>query len=766
MIKKIFLTALIFGLLSLQAASSAQNLLKNGGFEAGFSYWEADDDSTFSLISDSFEGNRALEYENGGISQSIENLDLDKNLSIVLSGYYKNTGVIDGMWIGVSYSDSSWKNIGESSIQLLPSSSYQPFALVSKPPKNSAHMTVWTWSDSSFGGKTALDDLKLRQESQNSANHIPTIKKIQNQKTLLGESVTLQIEADDLDNDKLIYAVNGFDDDSGIRLDAKTGKISGEALKKGTYDIEVFAIDSKGGVGKTAFIWTIDSEPLTACNIFQNAGFEKSFRGWSVYSAKSELVQDAYKGKKALSIKDGGIDQLSQKLPSKAATYQFNGYYKTDTKVEGLWVGVILYDEDYNLISSKSISLKPSSTYKNFVVNFTTTKETAYIQGWVWSDAGINKGSVLLDELKLSTAECYNYAIASSLPPKGIDISKAPQFVVIGFDDNTKSEGIDWALNFFKNKKNADKSEARVTFYMNTYGLDEWIEDDPAKLLLSIKNLVNSSHEVANHTKNHHSDIKAKSWEEYIAKIIDLNSTQWSERISDASNDLANKAGLDLANMKGFRAPYLAYNQSMLETLKAQNFLYDCSIEEGYASVYDGTNFRWPYQLNEGSPGHNESWYGNPENNESVTVSSIKGLWELPNHVFMVPKNRECEKYGIKKGLWQRIVKKLPYLEGHKITGFDYNLWSEAGLNKDEVLGILKYNLDLRLKGNRAPLMIGAHTQYYTDEWADNNAPNADSSQMREAIEEFVKYALSKPEVRIRPARDIISWCKKPTALP
>ncbi len=765
MIKKILILLLFVGISAHLCAGTPKNILKNGNFEQEHKHWEADNETKLFISGDSFEGTKALEYEDGGVSQTTQRLSLDINRSIIFSGYYKNKGAVEGMWLGVSYMDASWKSIGDASLELIPSDNYQPFALISTPPADTTYLTIWTWSETSFGGKTLLDDLKLYQQSTDNTNHSPVIKDIPNQKTLLGDKVDFQIEASDTDGDKLIYALKGFDDESGIYIDSKSGKIFGEALKMGVYKIEVFAIDSKGALAKKSFIWEIDSEPLTKCNILQNAGFENSMRAWSVYSAQSELVSDSYNGTKALSIKDGGLDQLSQKISSKPSTYQFNGYYKTNGTVDGIWAGMIFYDEDYNMLFSKTISLKPSQKYNKFVINATTTEKTAYIQGWIWSDAGSGGGKVVLDELKISTAGCYDYTIASSLPPKDLNVSQVPQFVVIGFDDNTKSEGIEWALNLFKNKKNHDGSDARVSFYMNTYGLDEWIEDEPSKLLLSLQKLANSTHEVANHTKNHHNDIKAANWEEYISKIRELNSTQWSKRISAATDDLMNKTSLTSGSVQGFRAPYLVYNQNMFENLKTQNFLYDCSIEEGYAAVYDGTNFRWPYQLNEGSPGHNESWYGNAENSESVTISSINGLWELPNYVFMIPKNNECEKYGIQKGLWQRIRDNLPYLEDHKITGFDYNLWSEAALSKNEVLGILKYNLDLRLKGNRAPFMIGAHTQYYTKKWADNNAQNATFIQMREAIEEFVEYALSKKEVRIRPAKEIIQWCENPTPL-
>ena len=497
---------------------------------------------------------------------------------------------------------------------------------------------------------------------------------------------------------------------------------------------------------------------ITKCNILQNSDFETDTNSWSTYSAETKLTNDAHTGTSALQLKDGGMDQISQEVIGHVDTYRFKGFYKTVGTTGGTWAGMNFYDKNYNLQFSKSFTLKDTHGYKSFAISATSNEKTYYIQAWVWSEAGNGGGKIILDELKISTSGCYNHVLPSSLPPGGIAVNQAPQFVVIGFDDNTKSTGIDWALNLFDNKRNADGSEARVSFYMNTAGLNEWIEDDPDDLLSAMKRLKNSTHEVANHTKDHHAGVNHDN-------IREFTQDRWKSALEDASYDLIDRVGVSQHAITGFRAPFLIYNQHLLNELKDEGFLYDCSIEEGYAKEFDGTNFRWPYQLDEGSPGHNESWYGNIENPKHVEIGPVDGLWELPNHVLMVPKDDECAKYGIRSGFWNRILTKIPYLSDFKITGFDYNLWSLVGLNKAEVLGLFKYNLDLRLKGNRAPFMIGAHTQYYVGDWAARNAPNATSTQMREAISEFIDYALTKPEVRIRPANEIINWCIDPTPI-
>ena len=106
------------------------------------------------------------------------------------------------------------------------------------------------------------------------------------------------------------------------------------------------------------------------------------------------------------------------------------------------------------------------------------------------------------------------------------------------------------------------------------------------------------------------------------------------------------------------------------------------------------------------------------------------------------------------------------------MRGLDWNLLASLpeggyGFTKDEYLKTLKYSLDQRLKGNRAPLLFGAHTPFYTARAMgdDINPPNITYLEMREVIAEFILYALSKPEVRIVPFNKIRQWCGNPAAL-
>lgn len=367
---------------------------------------------------------------------------------------------------------------------------------------------------------------------------------------------------------------------------------------------------------------------------------------------------------------------------------------------------------------------------------------------------------------------------ASTKPPGNLTPEQVPQFIVLGFDDNTTSSGIEWALSLLTNKKNPsskedkentatfDGSPLQASFYMNTRGFTDWHEDNPQNLIYAVKEARLAGHEIANHTHNHHADLRDESFDQYTQNIINLKTKNWKQRIQQCTDLLVNESKTPKNEIAGFRAPYLIYNQPMFSVIDDSEFLYDSSIEEGFSSEFDGTNFRWPYTLDKGSPGHKESWVNNEENPHHVKLKNMPGLWELPNYALMIPKDDLAKEYQFKKGLWKRMKKQVPYLGNHRITGFDYNLWVNAKLKKEEVLAILKYNLDLRLKGNRAPFTFGIHSQYYTDlVWQQTYAPQVSLDEMQEAIEEFVDYALSKTEVRFRSSKSVIEWCKEPVAL-
>jgi hypothetical protein len=335
----------------------------------------------------------------------------------------------------------------------------------------------------------------------------------------------------------------------------------------------------------------------------------------------------------------------------------------------------------------------------------------------------------------------------SQHPPGGLDPAKTPMFVCFGFDDNARVEGVNWFADLVRNKKNPagtgnpqtfDGSPVRATFFITAnYTEDGFIAagtQTVPDLVQAWKGLYQDGHEIGNHT-----------WDHPHGSGLDVDA--WKSQIQKSNDHLAKILGIPVSAIKGFRTPYLEYGPNTLQAVKDMGFLYDVSIEFGYNGWQplpgDSGNWNsmtnpethkklfWPHTLDEGSPPGNAS-KGNPKQ---------PGLWEIPVNSFILADNSA------------------------DVTGLDFNLWKVS--DKDKYVATLKHNLDLRRAGNRAPLAVGAHSDYYSQYNPDANKEFtlADYKQRQAAMEEFLAYALSFPDVRVVRYEDILTWMKNPVAL-
>ncbi len=112
------------------------------------------------------------------------------------------------------------------------------------------------------------------------------------------------------------------------------------------------------------------------------------------------------------------------------------------------------------------------------------------------------------------------------------------------------------------------------------------------------------------------------------------------------------------------------------------------------------------------------------------------------------------------------LAKRKDYfqVENGEITGMDWNLWNEYAMTPAEFLATLKYTLDLHLEGNRSPMTVGFHSELYTIR--RDGKTDADLIRARRAaVEAFLAYALSKPEVRLVDHRELLEWLADPVLL-
>ncbi|HYI10707.1 MAG TPA: hypothetical protein VEK57_16720 [Thermoanaerobaculia bacterium] len=91
------------------------------------------------------------------------------------------------------------------------------------------------------------------------------------------------------------------------------------------------------------------------------------------------------------------------------------------------------------------------------------------------------------------------------------------------------------------------------------------------------------------------------------------------------------------------------------------------------------------------------------------------------------------------------------------------SVWVEFGMKPEEVVAVFRYTLDRRLSGNRAPLTFGAHSDLYSEQYPETLPTTA--AQRREALTAILNDALSRPEVRVVSARQLLEWVRDPVAL-
>ena len=377
--------------------------------------------------------------------------------------------------------------------------------------------------------------------------------------------------------------------------------------------------------------------------------------------------------------------------------------------------------------------------------------------------------------------------LASQNPPKGLKAQEVPQFVNFTFDDNGKSGlygsgtvgGMQYILNLFSNYKNPisktgqantktfDESPVHGTFYCSGFyaGKDsQWENGHFVKKVW--KKTYDEGHEIGNHTWRHphgnNENFSVEDWEDEINKTNALFMRAYNPNEKAETRDDANGIGIKKEDIVGFRSPFLGYNDNLFSALQNTGFRYDCSVSEGLQEDQDGTNFFWPYTLDEGSPGDALT----AEDNNRSPIGSHPGLWEVPTHVLIAPPDEVCEKYGCEKGLRAKLKKLDPSFNeaDGKIPGLDWNLWSTCEMSKEEFVATFKYTLDLRLKGNRSPLCICFHSDIYADGY-DDPMPNASAEDRRDAFKACLEYSISISEVRCVSAAQLVEWMEDPSTL-
>jgi peptidoglycan/xylan/chitin deacetylase (PgdA/CDA1 family) len=287
-----------------------------------------------------------------------------------------------------------------------------------------------------------------------------------------------------------------------------------------------------------------------------------------------------------------------------------------------------------------------------------------------------------------------------------------------------------WVLDLFDGKKNPkgngnkrtyDGQSLKVTFYITSDAL----ADSGDSLLETWQRAVDAGHEIANHTHTHQD----------IPVVPDVT---WADEISQCNSVLTENLGLEEDAILGIRAPFLSFDAALFETIgQTQDMIYDCSVPHIVDPWEDFRNI-WPYTLHDDF--HDRT--------ALTTMGKHPGIWTVPPYNLPLSPDRE--------------------LNDHMV-GFDSTAYATVHLSANDFYNAMKWGLDRRLDevDNRAPLTIGVHSDVYSADNPDGAIydPYASLEQRRGAIEDFIDYALAKPDVRFVTAKQILQWMSDPVPL-
>ncbi|MBA2479035.1 MAG: polysaccharide deacetylase family protein [Planctomycetes bacterium] len=370
-------------------------------------------------------------------------------------------------------------------------------------------------------------------------------------------------------------------------------------------------------------------------------------------------------------------------------------------------------------------------------------------------------------------------------PPGGLQPVDVPQFVCITFDDNFGSSGtaptggVGGIVDFFAGKRNpAGGSDAfagtpiRCTFFHTSLYMadpqhrvhggrtgEDWTGGNRAAWIAARA----AGHEVADHTVNHLNGGAVPLGTNDLVRPRRWDAADWMAEI-DACRDMlcdpTTGIGVDRSRIRGFRAPFLSFDDGLFAALLELGFSYDSSVVGSLGELRDGTDCPWPHTLDHGSPDAELLTRKLLAMDPSIDVASMRigphpGLWELPPTTLVIPPDDILQSHGLASGLGERV--KEP-------TALDYSLLITDGMTAAEMRAVLDHNLDQHLAGNRAPLVFVAHSHLYAFTSAREN-PDTPSLAIRDerwrALSGFIEYALSKPEVRVVAAEDVVDWARK-----
>jgi len=223
----------------------------------------------------------------------------------------------------------------------------------------------------------------------------------------------------------------------------------------------------------------------------------------------------------------------------------------------------------------------------------------------------------------------------------------------------------------------------------------------------TIKKLYEENSEIALHTVNH----------DRLYPNYNGGKSALLEEMFGVRKWLNKECGIPLEDLVGYRTPYLVNNPQTRQAMFDEKLLYDSSMIQAFSkgapmSTQPGQRV-FPFTMDKGIP-MNCNW-NYPDGQCNGTSESYPGLWEAP--------------------LWE-----LQNAAGEHLFSMD---------PEGDVFNIYKENFDMNYYNNRAPFGVFLHAPWFTD-------------KNTRALNQFMDYAMSLPNVWAITTRQLIEWMKDP----
>jgi len=273
--------------------------------------------------------------------------------------------------------------------------------------------------------------------------------------------------------------------------------------------------------------------------------------------------------------------------------------------------------------------------------------------------------------------------------PGGYAPDEIPQFVVLTFDDAVNDLNQAFYEELFGGRFNPNGCPIKATFYIS----HEWSD------YAQIQDLYADGHEIASHTVTH-------------SFGTNFNEEKWANEVVGEAEMLVKFGGVNPADIKGMRAPFLAVGgDKMFNMLSRYGFYYDSSMPTSTMS--------WPYTLEYRMP-HTCSVKPCPS-------ESHPGMWEVP-------------------------MKTLQDVRGGSCSMADGCFYKE---DVDSIQKIFTQNFLEHYTKTKAPFPLFFHAA-----WFFNRA------HRKEGFLKFVDSILALPDVYFVTSQELIAWTRFPEPLP